>query len=105
MINFIIMPNIFLALIVAVTAILLYELRYVRQEVARDTDLLFVAISFLYSSILIIYGWRLDPILLFSQGLVVVSLVVATWEIIRLRGLIIDITKSQEENQENKEKD
>jgi hypothetical protein len=35
-----------------------------------------------------VHGWRLDPILLFSQVLIIVTVLVAGWENIRLRGLI-----------------
>jgi len=40
-----------------------------------------------------VHGWRLDPILLFSQVLIITSLLVAGWENIRLRGLLLNITK------------
>jgi hypothetical protein len=32
-----------------------------------------------------VHGWRLDPILLFSQVLIIVTVLVAGWENIRLR--------------------
>jgi len=47
----------------------------------------FATIGLLYSGILIIHGWRLDPILLFSQVLVITA-VLAGWENIRLRGVL-----------------
>ena len=53
----------------------------------------FATIGLLYSCILIVHGWRLDPILLFSQVLVVISLLVAGWENIRLRGLLAVMAK------------
>jgi hypothetical protein len=39
-----------------------------------------------------VHGWRLDPILLFSQVLIV-TVLVAGWENIRLRGLIANMAK------------
>jgi len=45
-----------------------------------------------------VHGWRLDPILLFSQVLVIVSLLVAGWENIRLRGLLSSIKKFKNED-------
>jgi hypothetical protein len=42
-----------------------------------------------------VHGWRLDPILMFSQLLIITSVLVAGWENIRLRGLIIKISKKK----------
>jgi hypothetical protein len=36
----------------------------------------------------VIHGWRLDPILLFSQVLVITAVLAAGWENIRLRGIL-----------------
>jgi len=75
--------------------LLLYFLRFVKPEVARDEDLFFVTLGLLYSSILVVHGWRLDPILLFSQVLIIASVLGAGWENIRLRGLLVNITKKR----------
>ena len=40
-----------------------------------------------------LHGWRSDPILLFSQVLIIASLLVAGWENIRLRGLLANMAK------------
>lgn len=73
--------------------LVLYFLRNVKPEIARDEDIFFVTIGLLYSFILIIHGWRLDPILLFSQVLIILTAIIAGWENIRLRGLISRIAK------------
>ena len=86
-------PNILLGFILIFGVILLYFLRIVKPEVARDEDIFFATIGLLYSCILMVHGWRLDPILLFSQVLVVMSLLVAGWENIRLRGLLAAMAK------------
>jgi len=52
----------------------------------------------IYSCILMVHGWRLDPILLFSQVLIVATVLVAGWENIRLRGLIANLAKSKKKN-------
>ena len=91
MINIGFSPNIVLGFILGLGVMLLYLLRIVKPEVARDEDIFFATIGLLYSCILIVHGWRLDPILLFSQVLVIVSLLVAGWENIRLRGLIANM--------------
>ena len=78
--------------------LLLYLLRVIKPEIARDEDIFFATIGLLYSCILIIHGWRLDPILLFSQVLIVSSLIVAGWENIRLRGLLANTSKFKRRN-------
>ena len=88
-------PNIILGLILGFGVILLYFLRIVKPEIARDEDIFFATIGLLYSCILIVHGWRLDPILLFSQVLVITSLLVTGWENIRLRGLIVSLAKEK----------
>lgn len=93
MINIGFSPNIFLGLVLGFGVILLYFLRVVKPEVARDEDIFFTTIGLLYSCILMVHGWRLDPILLFSQVLIITSLLVAGWENIRLRGLLANIAK------------
>ena len=81
-------PNILLGLILGFGVILLYFLRVVKPEIARDEDIFFATIGLVYSGILVIHGWRLDPILLFSQVLVITAVLAAGWENIRLRGVL-----------------
>jgi len=100
MINFSFSPNIFLGLLVSIGVLLLYFLRNVKPDVARDEDIFFATIGLLYSCILMVHGWRLDPILLFSQVLIITTVLVAGWENIRLRGLISNMAKFR-----NKKKD
>ena len=88
MINISFGPNIFLGIIVSIGVLILYFLRNVKPEVARDEDIFFATIGLLYSGILVIHGWRLDPILLFSQVLVITAVLAAGWENIRLRGVL-----------------
>ena len=86
-------PNIILGFILGFGVTLLYLLRLVKPEVARDEDIFFATMGFLYSCILMVHGWRLDPILLFSQVLIIMTVLVTGWENIRLRGLIVNMTK------------
>ena len=90
-------PNIFLGIIVSIGVLILYFLRNIKPEVARDEDIFFATIGFLYSCILMVHGWRLDPILLFSQVLIILTVLVAGWENIRLRGLIANMVKKNKE--------
>jgi hypothetical protein len=101
MINISFGPNIILGFILGFGVILLYLLRVVKPEVARDEDIFFATIGLLYSCILIVHGWRLDPILLFSQVLSITSLLVAGWENIRLRGLLSNIIKFKNKQESN----
>ena len=95
MINFSFGPNILLGIIVITGVLILYFLRNVKPEVARDEDIFFATIGLLYSCILIIHGWRLDPILMFSQVLIIITALVAGWENIRLRGLIFKMKENK----------
>ena len=101
MINFSFGPNIFLGIIVSFGVLILYFLRNVKPEVARDEDIFFATIGLLYSCILMVHGWRLDPILLFSQFLIIVTVLVAGWENIRLRGLISNMAKLKKKKKAN----
>lgn len=100
MINVSFGPNIFLGIIVSLGVLILYFLRNVKPEVARDEDIFFATIGLLYSCILIIHGWRLDPILIFSQVLIITTVLVAGWENIRLRGLIANISRLNKKGKE-----
>ena len=98
MINVSFGPNIFLGILVSIGVLILYFLRNVKPEIARDEDIFFSTMSFLYSCILMVHGWRLDPILLFSQVLIIITVLVTGWENIRLRGLLANLSKSEKNN-------
>jgi multisubunit Na+/H+ antiporter MnhF subunit len=80
--------NLLLGFLVVFAATILYFVRVIRPELSRDEDIFFTTIGLIYSCILIVHGWRLDPILLFSQVLIITAALAAGWENIRLRGLI-----------------
>ena len=88
MININVGPNILVGMLIIATFLGLYFVRTVKFELARDVDMFYTSLFLLYSSILIIHGWRLDPILLFSQILILMTLL-GIDENIRLRGLLI----------------
>ena len=81
-------PNILLGVFIIFCVLGLYFLRTVKYELSRDVDIYFTTLGLIYSSILIIHGWRLDPILLFGQILIIITLLSIGWENIRLRGLV-----------------
>lgn len=80
--------NLVLGFLFVLAVTILYSVRIVRPELSRDEDIFFTTLGLIYSCILMIHGWRLDPILLFSQVLIIGISIAAGWENIRLRGLI-----------------
>lgn len=78
---------VFLGLMIASSGAGLYFLRSFRPELARDHDIFFAAIGLLCGGIVFFNGWRLDPILLFSQILLGGSAIFFAVESIRLRGI------------------
>jgi hypothetical protein len=89
MINIVYNPNFLLSIIFIIAILLFYSLRIIRPEVSKEEDIFFTSLGLLYSCIIIVHGWRLDPILFFSQVLVVGIVLGIGWENIRLRGLLI----------------
>ena len=87
--------NLILGFLLILGVTILYSVRIVRPELSRDEDIFFTTLGLVYSCILIIHGWRLDPILLFSQVLIVSLCLAAGWENIRLRGLVAKRVKNQ----------
>ena len=87
--------NLVLGFLLILGVTILYLVRIVRPELSRDEDIFFTTLGLVYSCILIIHGWRLDPILLFSQVLIVSLSLAAGWENIRLRGLVAKRIKDQ----------
>jgi len=94
MINIIYNPNFLLSSFLLFGISIFYSLRIVRPEISKEEDIFLTSITSLYAFILIIHGWRLDPILFFSQILLVFALLIIGWENIRLRGLVAKAVKS-----------
>ena len=90
--------NLVLGFLLVLGVTILYLVRIVRPELSRDEDIFFTTLGLIYSCILIIHGWRLDPILLFSQVLIVSISLAAGWENIRLRGLVAKKVKDKFDN-------
>ena len=90
--------NLVLGFLLVLGVTIIYLVRIVRPELSRDEDIFFTTLGLIYSCILIIHGWRLDPILLFSQVLIVSISLAAGWENIRLRGLVAKKVKDQFDN-------
>ena len=89
MINISYNPNFLLSIILIIGTLFFYSLRIIRPEVSKEEDIFFISLSLLYSCIILVHGWRLDPILFFSQVLLVAIVLGIGWENIRLRGLLV----------------
>jgi hypothetical protein len=63
--------NFVLGCFVSVIGIILYSIRFLNPRVAEEKDVFLSTLFFIYSGIIIIHGWRLDPILFLSQILIV----------------------------------
>nr|UYM80286.1 photosystem I assembly protein Ycf66 [Synura petersenii] len=85
MLNIIVEPALLLGVLFAIVMIFLYGLRFVNPNLASDWDIFITTLGIVYSSILIIHGWRLDPILLFSQVLLIFITFSFCWILIRQR--------------------
>jgi Ycf66 protein N-terminus len=73
----------------------LYLLRSLRPEISRDHDIFFAAVGLLCGGILFFHGWRLDPILQFSQLLLAGSAAFFAFESVRLRGFATQQAKGR----------
>lgn len=89
MINISYSPSFLLSVLLIIGLLLFYSLKIIRPEVSKEEDIFLTSLGLLYSCILFIHGWRLDPILFFSQVLLVVFVLAVGWENIRLRGLLV----------------
>ena len=90
MVNFGLNSASILGLFLAVAGAGLYFMRTVRPELSRDHDIFFAAVGLLCGLILMFQGWRLDPILQFSQFLLMGSAISFAVETIRLRGATVE---------------
>lgn len=88
MLNIIVEPALLLGGLVASGMIFFYCLRFLRPTLATDWDVFLTTLGIVYSSILVIHGWRLDPILLFSQVLLIFITFSFCWTLIRQREII-----------------
>ena len=92
MINIIVEPALLIGVLFAVVMLVLYGLRFILPELSTDWDIFISTLGIVYSSIIVIHGWRLDPILLFSQVLLVFITFSFCWILIRQREIIRRLT-------------
>jgi len=87
-INIIMEPALILGIWFTLIMVFFYGLRFVNPDLATDWDIFITTLGIVYSAILIIHGWRLDPILLFSQVLLIFITFSFCWILIRQREII-----------------
>jgi hypothetical protein len=63
--------NFILGCIVGIIGLALYSVRFLNPKIAEEKDIFLSTLFFVYSGIIVIHGWRLDPILFLSQVLIV----------------------------------
>jgi hypothetical protein len=85
MINFGITPNIILGLVMIICGSIFYSIRTSKKEIQGSNDIFLTTLNLIYAGIMIIHGWRLDPILLFSQITIAIIVGFTTVENIQLR--------------------
>ena len=88
MLNFIIEPASLLGILVGFVMLLFYLILVTYPKLAFQEDIFIITLGLVYSSIITIHGWRLDPVLLFSQGIVVAILFIFAWSTLRLRAMV-----------------
>ena len=71
MININFGSNFILGCFVSIVGIALYSVRFLNPKIAEEKDIFLSTLFLIYSGIIIVHGWRLDPILFFSQLLIV----------------------------------
>jgi hypothetical protein len=91
MINISYNPNFLLSIVIIIGVLFFYSLRIIRPEVSKEEDIFLTSLGLLYSCIIVVHGWRLDPILFFSQVILVGVILTLGWENIRLRGLLVKV--------------
>jgi len=97
MINIILEPSLFLGIVFGFVMILFYCLRFFQRDVSTEWDIFLTTLGIVYSAILIIHGWRLDPILLFSQVLLIFITFCFCWTLVRQRETIQNFRVIQKE--------
>lgn len=88
MLNIILEPTLLLGGCFALFMILLYSVRFINPNLSTDWDIFIITLGLVYSSVILVHGWRLDPILLFSQILITFISISFGWILIRQREII-----------------
>lgn len=88
MLNFIVEPASILGILVGFVMLVFYLILVTYPKLAFQEDIFIITLGLVYSCIILIHGWRLDPILVFAQGVIVSILLISGWSSLRLRALV-----------------
>jgi len=99
MVNIIFSTNIILGLICILVSLSVQLAGILEPQIVDEKDVVISGSLSLSGFILIIHGWRLDPILIFAQELFILISGVMIYEIIR--GRYINILLCEKLNQDN----
>lgn len=94
MINIIFESSLLIGGIFAIFMIIFYSLRFLNNHLTTDWDIFIITLGLVYSCIIIIHGWRLDPILVFSQILLTFICISFCWILVRQRAIINILIKN-----------
>nr|YP_009308847.1 hypothetical protein [Toxarium undulatum]AOS86590.1 hypothetical protein [Toxarium undulatum] len=93
MLNISFSTNIILGLVWILGSLLVQLIGIIEPRISDEKDSIIVASLFLSGFILIIHGWRLDPILMFVQELFTLILGIIIYEMMRGRYITIILFK------------
>jgi hypothetical protein len=75
--------------VISIFGIGIYAIRFINPKLSEEKDVLLSTLFVLYGGIMIIHGWRLDPILFFSQMIVVFLAINFFFESLGLRLILV----------------
>ena len=99
MVNIIFSTNIILGIICIIGSFLVQFVGIVEPQIVDEKDGILIGSLFVSGVILIIHGWRLDPILIFVQELLILMSGLVIYEM--MRGRYINIVLCKKLNQDD----
>jgi|TARA_B110000259_G_C13764029_1_gene301880 hypothetical protein len=96
MINIGLTPNVVLGILMTISGSLFYIVKITKPQISGTNDIFVITLNLIYSGIIIIHGWRLDPILLFSQYIIVTIVMFFTIDNINLKNQILLVKRRKQ---------
>jgi len=98
MINIGLTPNVILGILMTVGGSFFYIIQIAEPQKTGKNDIFLITLNLIYSGIIIIHGWRLDPILLLSQYILATLVIFFTLENISMRNKIYSLKVRKKES-------
>lgn len=95
MININFGPNFILGIFISLIGICFYIIRFINPKIAEEKDIFLCTLLLMYSGVMVVHGWRLDPILFYSQLIVVFLLMNFCLENLSLRLSLLQLKKKR----------